>query len=116
MAETAQEALTKLETRSYDLALIDNRLPDMEGITLLSHIQSTLPNMKRILMTGFPTPEDNVKALNRGADAYLIKPIKPDELIRIVNEMVSKQAESENINTPETSCGPSQSSPFTTSS
>ena len=86
IAETGEEAITKISNRSYDLALIDVKLPDIDGIDLVGKLNSKKPNLKKIVITGFASIEDGIRALDSGADAYLVKPVKPEELVRIVKE------------------------------
>ena len=90
-AETANEAMEKLRTQTYDLALIDKRLPDMDGTELLGKIQTTTSRTIKMLITGYPSADNGQKALELGADAYLIKPIKPEELLTIIKEKLAKQ-------------------------
>jgi DNA-binding response OmpR family regulator len=86
VAETAKEAIDKSRAKSYDLALIDIRLPDMDGTDLLVKMQKTMHNSIKIMITGFPSLETGVKALDEGADAYLVKPVKPEELLSLIEE------------------------------
>jgi CheY-like chemotaxis protein len=86
--ETGQEALTKLQTQTYDAAIIDVRLQDTNGLDLLTRIEKIAPDMKKIMLTGYPSDEDRIKALQRGADYYLSKPIKSETLIEIIGSGV----------------------------
>jgi DNA-binding response OmpR family regulator len=86
VAETGKEALEKTKKRAYDLALIDIRLPDMDGTDLLIKMQRTMRDAIKIMITGFPSLETGVKALDEGADAYLVKPVKPEELLALIEE------------------------------
>ncbi len=86
VAETGKEALEKSKKKLYDLALIDIRLPDMDGTDLLIKMQQTMRNAIKIMITGFPSLETGVKALDEGADAYLVKPVKPEELLALIEE------------------------------
>jgi len=92
-SETGREAIEKIDNHFYDLALIDVKLPDMDGVDLLSRIHATKPKMIKILITGFPSIEDGIKALNGGAGAYLVKPVNPVELLKIIKEKLKEQSE-----------------------
>ena len=85
-AETGQEALEKIGNQKYDLALIDVKLPDTEGPNLLARINNIYPEMMKIVITGFPSLEDATKVMDQGAIAYLVKPVKSEELVKIINE------------------------------
>lgn len=85
-AETGKEALEKALKKHYDLALVDIRLPDMEGTDLLAKIKEQMKSTIKIMITGFPSLESGVKALDEGADAYLVKPVKPEELLMLIKE------------------------------
>jgi DNA-binding response OmpR family regulator len=86
VAETGKEALEKAKKKDYDLALIDIRLPDMDGTDLLVKLKPSMKDGIKIMITGFPSLETGVKALDEGADAYLVKPVKPEELIALIEE------------------------------
>jgi len=90
-AENGREAVRKSEESFYNLALIDVRLPDMEGTELLTKLKDTTPRMVKIILTGFPGLENAVRAINKGVDAYLIKPVNATELLRVVKEHLDKQ-------------------------
>jgi len=96
-AETGQEALEKTEAQSYDLALLDIKLPDIEGTELLVEMHEGAPRMMKIMVTGHATLENAVESLNLGADAYVMKPVKPEELLRVVEEKLKEQEEAEKM-------------------
>ena len=93
-AETGKEAIEKADNDQYDLALVDIRLPDMDGTELLSKLKKQLQNTVKIMITGFPSLETGVKALDEGADAYLVKPVKPQELLVLLEEKLRNREES----------------------
>jgi DNA-binding response OmpR family regulator len=93
VAETGKEALDKAKKKNYDLALIDIRLPDMDGTDLLVKLKQDMNNAIKIMITGFPSLETGVKALDEGADAYLVKPVKPEELIALIEEKFKARTE-----------------------
>ena len=97
IAKTGQEAIQKSKTSFFNLALLDIRLPDMEGTRLLTTMQENLPKMVKIMITGYPSLEDAVEALNHGADAYLIKPVKPEKLLALIEEKLEEQSQAEKM-------------------
>jgi len=94
-AETGREAIEKSKIRLYNLALLDIKLPDMEGTDLLVKTHGTMPRMMKIMLTGYPSLENAVTALNLGADAYLLKPVNPKDLLKVVEEKITEQSEAE---------------------
>jgi DNA-binding response OmpR family regulator len=90
-AETGKEAIEKADKKNYDLALVDIRLPDMDGTELLAKMKKQLQNTIKIMITGFPSIESGVKALDEGADAYLVKPVKPEELLMLIKEKLKNK-------------------------
>jgi len=92
-AETAKKGIEKSEKTFYNLALIDVRLPDMEGIELLSKLRNTKPKMRKIIVTGYPTLQNAVAAVNKGADAYVMKPFEVDKILQTIREQLKKQQE-----------------------
>jgi len=89
-AETGQEAMEMITKKQYDLALIDVKLPDIEGPLLVEKMHKKHPEMMKIVITGFPSIEDANKVMDNGATAYLVKPIKSEELIKFINKKLYK--------------------------
>lgn len=94
VAETGKEAIEKSKEGNYDVALIDIRLPDMDGTDVLAKMQTTMRGAVKIMITGFPSLETGVRALDEGADAYLVKPVKSEELLELIEEKLKNNAES----------------------
>ena len=90
---TAKEAIERNRKGFYNVALIDIRLPDMEGIELLTRIRDTTPRMRKIVITGYPTLQNAVDAVNRGADAYIMKPFDVEKVLKTIDEQLKKQQE-----------------------
>jgi len=97
-AENGTEALKKTQANFYNLALIDIRLPDMEGTKLLTAMKETRPKMAKIILTGYPALKNAIEAVNKGADSYLTKPVKMNELVKVVKEQLRKQREEKHFN------------------
>jgi len=102
IAETGKEALEKAGAGGYDAALIDVRLPDMDGTDLLPRLQKILPEAVKIIITGFPSLETGIKSLDVGADAYLVKPVRPEDLLVLIKEKIKTKKEAENSRTSTT--------------
>ncbi|HSV49853.1 MAG TPA: response regulator [Candidatus Acidoferrales bacterium] len=83
--ETASEALEKLRSRHYDLAIIDVILPDMKGTELLAIAKDELKMTIKFIITGYPSAEAGAKARDYGADAFILKPVKMNELLSIIH-------------------------------
>jgi len=92
-AENGKEAIKKSYAKFYNLALIDVRLPDMEGVKLLSEMKETTPKMVKIIITGYPALQNAIEAVNRGADAYIMKPLDMDKVLDKIKEHLRKQRE-----------------------
>ena len=96
-ARNGQEAIEKSKAKFFSLALLDIRLPDMEGTKLLALMHETLPKMVKIMITGYPALENAVEALNKGANAYIIKPFKPEKLLTLIEEKLREQSQAEKM-------------------
>jgi len=93
IAKNGREAIKKSYMKFYNAALIDIRLPDMEGTKLLKEMKETTPNMVKIIVTGYPSLQNAVEAVNKGADAYLLKPLNMEEVLKTIKEQLKKQQE-----------------------
>jgi DNA-binding NtrC family response regulator len=98
-AETGREAIEKSRNSFYNLALIDIRLPDMQGTQLLTELHETTPRMRKIIVTGYPSQNNAIDAVNKAADAYIIKPILDmNTLLNTIKEQLHKQNEEQQYN------------------
>ena len=94
-AANGKEAVEKSKTNFYNVALIDYRLPDMEGTDLLWQMKDSTPRMRKIMVTGYPSLQNAVTAVNRSADAFLMKPVNMEILLKTVRDVLRKQEEEE---------------------
>lgn len=95
-AEDGKEAIEKSSRSYYNLAIIDIRLPDMEGTRLLTEMKEAPPGMVKIILTGYPSMETAIEAVNKGANGYMIKPINAEDLLNKIKQHLKKQQEKEN--------------------
>ena len=93
VAVNGKEAITKSKASFYNLTLVDLRLPDMDGIRLLTEMRETIPKMVKIIITGYPSLENAIEAVNRGADGYMVKAYSMDGLLRTIKRHLQKQQE-----------------------
>jgi len=93
VAENGKEAIKKSKARLYNLALVDLCLPDMNGIELLTAMREAVPKMAKIIITGYPSLDNAIEAVNRGADGYIVKPYTMEDLLRKIKEQLQKQQE-----------------------
>jgi len=92
-AKNGKQAIELSKNNFYNLALIDIRLPDMEGTRLLSSLRETVPRMRKVIITGFPSMQNAVEALNKGADAYVTKPFEMEKILKTIKDQLKKQQE-----------------------
>jgi len=95
VAYTGTEAVEKSQKNFYNLAILDIRLPDIEGTDLLVLLRETSPKMMKIMLTGNPMFENAVKSLNNGADAYLVKPFDMSKLLETIKNKIEEQKTAE---------------------
>lgn len=97
IAFSASEARSAIKNESFDLILTDLRLPDSDGIVLMSEIKNSHPEIPVILMTGYSDVNTAVKAIKNGAADYISKPFNPDEVLLVItNALKTSGIEEEN--------------------
>jgi two-component system alkaline phosphatase synthesis response regulator PhoP len=87
-ASNGHEALEKAGETEYQMMISDIKLPDVQGIEVAGKIREQYMDIRLIIITGFPDLADSIETIDLGIDEILIKPIKPDELLRAVKEAI----------------------------
>jgi DNA-binding response OmpR family regulator len=90
-AGSALEAMRYLEAGIFQLAFLDIKMPDRDGITLLGDIRSKYPDMPILILTAHATLETAMQAVRLGANDYLLKPIDPAAIVRRVRDILEEQ-------------------------
>ncbi|HEX7365027.1 MAG TPA: response regulator [Dehalococcoidia bacterium] len=90
MAETGEEALDLIGKQDFDVLIVDVRLPGKSGLQVLSEVRETKPYIKCIVITAYPSVELAVEAMKLGAVDYLIKPVAPERLERLMRDTLFK--------------------------
>lgn len=88
-AESGAAALP-LAKRGFDVAIVDVKLPDASGIDLIAPLRSASPFAEVLLLTGFASVDAAIGALRSGAFAFVLKSFRPEELISIVEQALTK--------------------------
>jgi DNA-binding NtrC family response regulator len=91
VAATGKEAIDKSQSEVYNLALVDIRLPDMEGTRLLTELKETTPRMRKLIVTGYPDLQNAVTSVRNHADYYFIKPVSLADVAMVVKEQLREQ-------------------------
>jgi DNA-binding NtrC family response regulator len=93
---TAEDALARLQEGCWALVISDLRLPGCDGQKLLQQLAQTHPQTRRILITGFGTPETELWASSQ-ADDYLVKPFSTDRLVESVQRLLASAAGAQDL-------------------
>ena len=86
------EAMIRLQRKPADLAMVDLRMPDVNGLDLLRQIRTTVPGCEVILMTAYAAVDSAVEAIKLGAREYLTKPFDFDRLKQVLEDIRAELA------------------------
>src|SRR5512138_3484979 len=92
-AEDGARALGLVATRVYDVVVTDIRMPGADGFELLAAVKARAPSTEVVLMTGYATVPDAVRAMKMGAFDYLEKPFDPDAALAVVARAAARKRE-----------------------
>ena len=80
--DSGRGAIRHLDREDFRVAIMDVSLPDISGLAVLAYIREHMPFLPVIMMTGFGSVRDAVKAVRTGALDYLLKPVSEEQLLR----------------------------------
>jgi DNA-binding NtrC family response regulator len=98
VAKSGKEAIEKTERSFYNLAIVDCRLPDIEGTKLLNQLHETVPKMAKVMLTGYPSMNNAVAAVNNRADAFFMKPVDFNLFFEKIRQLLKEQEEALKFN------------------
>lgn len=84
-AATGERAIEMLAETTPDAILLDIRLPGIQGWEVLDHVRTSQPGVPVVMMSAHSSGETMKRAMDEGSTAYLLKPFKQDELLRVLN-------------------------------
>ena len=90
VSDSGSKALEILKTRRFDLALVDLKMPEIDGIELIKSIKARYPSLPIVIITAFPSCESAVEALRLKIDDYITKPFNINKLFKTVCEILKK--------------------------
>jgi len=93
LAADGNEALQCLNSGKFDLAFLDLKLPDVNGLDLLPRIHQITPDLPVLILTAHATLESAMEAVRQGARDYLLKPAEPATILQRTKEILSEQKE-----------------------
>ena len=91
VAENADRALERLPEKDWNLAMVDLKMPGMDGIELMEEIRKTKPETIVIIMTAYATVDTAVQAMKKGAYDYIVKPFNPEDLSMTIRKIIEHQ-------------------------
>ncbi|MGD9503876.1 MAG: response regulator [Syntrophobacteraceae bacterium] len=97
-AETGEEALARIKERSFDVVLLDLRLPGMDGMEALRMIRRLGPDIRVVVITAHGSIESAVEAMKLGARDFVQKPFTPQEIREIVLRAADRERDEESDN------------------
>jgi DNA-binding NtrC family response regulator len=89
MAESGEEALKIVDDSKFDFVVIDVRLPGKTGIKTLQELKSVCPEIKSVVITAYPSQDFADEAKKYGAVDYLVKPVNPDDLEKLIRQAIA---------------------------
>ena len=98
LAASGEDAVSMAQEKSWDVILLDLKMPGMDGLETLKRLKKMMPEAEVLMMTAFATIDTAVQAMKEGAFDYLVKPFDPDEIEMHIKKIVGhKELVLENI-------------------
>jgi DNA-binding NtrC family response regulator len=90
LVPSADKAFEVMKNKTFDILLIDVKMPEQDGIYLMRKVKEKWPKVPIVVMSGYPTPETIADGFRLGAAKFIAKPFTPDELLDTVRQVLKK--------------------------
>lgn len=100
------EALERIQHKRFDTAVVDLKMPGMDGLEVTRRVKQNAPQVQIIIITAYGTPETAVEVIKNGASDYLTKPFTLDILEKVIEETYLKSQATETITLPRPEVAP----------
>ncbi|MCP4705554.1 MAG: response regulator [candidate division Zixibacteria bacterium] len=97
VSDSSSKALEILKTRRFDLALIDLKMPEIDGLELITSIKARYPTLPIVIITAFPSFDSAIEALRLKIDDYITKPFNINKLFKTVCGILQKPQDQPDI-------------------
>ncbi len=87
--KTGRETIDICNSEKVDIVLMDIKMPDLNGLEATIEIKKNLPNLPIIAQTAYAMEEDEQASMESGCDDYISKPIRPENLLAIMNKFIN---------------------------
>jgi len=86
IADNGERALRAFEQREFDVVLTDLKMPEMDGATLIDRMKEVKPDQPIVIVTGYPSVDSAIRALQQRVDDYIVKPFSMPKLFTAVEK------------------------------
>jgi heterodisulfide reductase subunit A2 len=91
MADSGEQAIQLVQKQKFDFVVMDVRLPGKTGIATLQEIKSMYPALKSVVIPAYPSERLADEAKRQGAVDYLVKPVNPEDLEKLIREAIGEE-------------------------
>ena len=95
--DSPERGLEMMRNRNFDIALVDLKMPEIDGIELIRKIRNLRPSLPIVIMTAFPSTETAIEALRLKVNDYIIKPFNINKLFTILDNAIEENRQHEEI-------------------
>jgi len=90
LAENGRKALDMIDNINFQIAIIDLKMPEVDGIQVTSVLYQKRPHVPVIIMTAYPSLDSAIESIRKGVYDYIIKPFKMFDLLKIVEKGIDE--------------------------